>query len=80
LFYLKHPLTDLPDPQVTNYELGIVIPLATRAEADAAVAWERPARKYGPKDVPWVSSLSFCLISFFLFLSLLAVPTAGSSI
>ncbi|KAJ7261616.1 hypothetical protein C8J57DRAFT_1232472 [Mycena rebaudengoi] len=42
-----------PVINVTNYELGIVIPLATRAEADAAVAWERPARKYGPKDVPF---------------------------
>ncbi|KAJ7252820.1 hypothetical protein C8J57DRAFT_1519613 [Mycena rebaudengoi] len=42
---------------VTNYELGVVIPIATCAEADAAVAWERPARKYAPKDIPWYPPL-----------------------
>ncbi|KAJ7292235.1 tyrosyl-DNA phosphodiesterase-domain-containing protein [Mycena rebaudengoi] len=47
-----------PVVNVTNYELGVVIPLATRVEADAAVAWERPARKYGSKDVPWIQEES----------------------
>ncbi|KAJ7205869.1 hypothetical protein C8J57DRAFT_1484924, partial [Mycena rebaudengoi] len=42
-----------PVINATNYELGVVIPLGTRAEADAAVAWQRRARKYGPRDVSW---------------------------
>jgi hypothetical protein len=47
----------LPLVQVVNYELGIVLRLERPEDVDAAVAWERPTRKYIEGDVPWVSTL-----------------------
>jgi hypothetical protein len=36
----------IPLVQVVNYELGIVLRLERPEGVDAAVAWERPTRKY----------------------------------
>lgn len=42
--------------QVTNYELGVVLPLKDEAHANRIACWKRPARKYVlGEDVPWVS-------------------------
>ena len=42
--------------QVTNYELGIVLPLKSEEEIEGIACWERPAKKYViGKDEPWVS-------------------------
>jgi tyrosyl-DNA phosphodiesterase-1 len=49
--------TLIPLVQVVNYELGIVLRLERPEDVDAAVAWERPTRKYIEGDVPWVSTL-----------------------
>ncbi|EIN05149.1 phospholipase D/nuclease, partial [Punctularia strigosozonata HHB-11173 SS5] len=47
-----------PIMNITNYEIGIVLPLTSGKEADAIACWERPPRKYVPgKDVPWVRNL-----------------------
>ncbi|KAJ7744468.1 tyrosyl-DNA phosphodiesterase-domain-containing protein [Mycena maculata] len=47
-----------PVLNVTNYELGVVLRLETPADADAAVAWERPARRYARGDLPWIQDES----------------------
>ncbi|KAJ6614239.1 hypothetical protein B0H10DRAFT_2191622 [Mycena sp. CBHHK59/15] len=47
-----------PVVNVTNYELGVVLPLATRADADVAVAWVRPVRPYRAGDGPWIQEES----------------------
>ncbi|KAJ7459408.1 tyrosyl-DNA phosphodiesterase-domain-containing protein [Mycena galericulata] len=47
-----------PVLNVTNYELGVVLRLETPADADAAVAWERPARRYARGDIPWIQEES----------------------
>lgn len=42
--------------QITNYELGVIIPLDNAAQGDELACWKRPARQYViGKDVPWVS-------------------------
>jgi len=46
--------------QVTNYELGIVLPLRDEADVDRVVCYDRPPRRYGPRDRPWVSVLRQC--------------------
>ncbi|KAJ7336099.1 hypothetical protein DFH08DRAFT_813347 [Mycena albidolilacea] len=43
-----------PVLNVVNYELGIVLRLERPEDVDAAVAWERPTRKYIEGDVPWL--------------------------
>ncbi|KAK7055265.1 tyrosyl-DNA phosphodiesterase-domain-containing protein [Favolaschia claudopus] len=43
-----------PVLNVTNYELGVVLRLETAEDAAAAVAWEKPACKYGRGDLPWI--------------------------
>ncbi|KAJ6501369.1 hypothetical protein DFH09DRAFT_1202740 [Mycena vulgaris] len=43
-----------PVLNVVNYELGIVLRLERPEDVDAAVAWERPTRKYIEGDVPWI--------------------------
>ncbi|KAJ7907571.1 hypothetical protein B0H13DRAFT_691553 [Mycena leptocephala] len=47
-----------PVLNVTNYELGVVLRLETPEDAAAAVAWERPARRYGRGDLPWIQEES----------------------
>jgi hypothetical protein len=47
----------IPRVQVVNYELGVILRLERPEDVDAAVAWERPTRKYIEGDVPWVSTL-----------------------
>ncbi|KAJ3848765.1 tyrosyl-DNA phosphodiesterase-domain-containing protein [Lentinula lateritia] len=44
-----------PIMNIRNYELGIVLPLKDMAEVDKLACFERPPRKYGPDDSPWVS-------------------------
>lgn len=40
---------------MTNYELGIVFSLEDEADIDRVVCYQRPPRRYGSKDRPWVS-------------------------
>ena len=41
--------------QITNYELGILIPLHSQEEVDRVACWERPPQKYViGRDEPWV--------------------------
>ncbi|KAG9078650.1 hypothetical protein FRC06_008259, partial [Ceratobasidium sp. 370] len=43
-----------PIMNITNYELGIVMPLENVAQGDALACWKRPARAYvRGKDEPW---------------------------
>lgn len=42
--------------QVTNYELGVVIPLKSKQEADNVACFQRPPSKYQSSDLPWVSA------------------------
>ena len=44
--------------QITNYELGIVLPLYSKEEVENVSCFERPPKKYGDKDRPWVSMMS----------------------
>ena len=45
--------------QITNYELGILIPLHSQEEIDRVACWERPPQKYvSGRDEPWVSFTS----------------------
>ncbi|KAJ6460009.1 tyrosyl-DNA phosphodiesterase-domain-containing protein [Mycena sanguinolenta] len=47
-----------PVVTVANYELGVVLWLDTPEDVEQAVAWERPARRYGKGDVPWIQEES----------------------
>ncbi|KAF7340590.1 hypothetical protein MSAN_02130500 [Mycena sanguinolenta] len=47
-----------PVVTVANYELGVVLRLDTPADVDQVAAWERPARRYGKGDVPWIQEES----------------------
>ncbi|KAF7292580.1 hypothetical protein MIND_01155500 [Mycena indigotica] len=42
---------------ISNYELGVVLPLATAADVDRSVAWGRPARPYIKGDEPWIQPM-----------------------
>lgn len=60
--------------KITNYEIGIVFPLKDEAEANRVACFERPPRKYGVGDEPWVSNtlpdiprlITNCRFPFFL--------------
>ncbi|KAJ7483416.1 tyrosyl-DNA phosphodiesterase-domain-containing protein [Mycena latifolia] len=43
-----------PVLNINNFELGVVVPLATAEDLDKASAWERPPRKYTKADLPWI--------------------------
>ncbi len=46
--------------QITNYELGILLPLHSQEEADSVACWERPPQKYAiGRDGPWVRLSDF---------------------
>ncbi|KAH9017564.1 tyrosyl-DNA phosphodiesterase-domain-containing protein [Lactarius pseudohatsudake] len=47
-----------PVLNVTNYELGIVFPLRDEAEIDRVVCYERPPKRYGSRDRPWMQEES----------------------
>jgi len=47
-----------PILNVTNYELGIVLPLRDEADVDRVVCYERPPRRYGLRDRPWMQEES----------------------
>jgi len=44
--------------QITNYELGVVLPIIDVDQIERWTCWNRPARKYTKDDEPWVSSSS----------------------
>jgi tyrosyl-DNA phosphodiesterase 1 len=45
--------------QVTNFELGVLVPLRSEAELERVACWERPPRRYVlGKDEPWVRAPS----------------------
>ena len=47
--------------QVSNYELGVVVPVYDAKEADDIVCWERPPRSYESQgNQPWVSGGFLC--------------------
>lgn len=42
--------------QVSNYELGVIVPVYDAKEADSIVCWERPPKSYESQgDQPWVN-------------------------
>ncbi|KAI0350558.1 phospholipase D/nuclease [Trametes cingulata] len=48
-----------PILNVTNYELGIVLPLRSQEEVDRLTCWERPPPKYAlGRDEPWMQTES----------------------
>ncbi|VDC04263.1 unnamed protein product [Peniophora sp. CBMAI 1063] len=47
-----------PIINVTNYELGVVLPLRSREEADAYACYERPPKKYANGVLPWMQENS----------------------
>ncbi|KAI0262793.1 tyrosyl-DNA phosphodiesterase-domain-containing protein [Gloeopeniophorella convolvens] len=47
-----------PVLNVTNYELGVVFPLKDEAQLNRVVCYERPPKRYGPKDRPWIQEES----------------------
>ncbi|TFY63635.1 hypothetical protein EVJ58_g3136 [Rhodofomes roseus] len=48
-----------PTLNITNYELGILLPLHSEEEANRLTCWERPPRKYVlGRDDPWIQSES----------------------
>ena len=44
-----------PVLNVTNYELGVVFPIKDEEQLRSVQLWERPPRRYGKEDEPWVS-------------------------
>ena len=47
----------LANLQVSNYELGVIVPVYDAKEADDVVCWERPPKSYESRgDQPWVST------------------------
>ncbi|KAI5897696.1 phospholipase D/nuclease [Schizophyllum commune H4-8] len=47
-----------PVLNVTNYELGVVFPIKDEEQLKSVQLWERPPRRYGREDEPWVSGFS----------------------
>jgi len=47
-----------PTLNITNYELGILVPLTSPEMADEISCFERPPRKYSASDVPWMQEES----------------------
>jgi len=47
-----------PILDVTNYELGIVCSLKDEADIDRVMCYERPPRRYGARDRPWIQEES----------------------
>jgi len=56
--------------QVSNYELGVIVPVYDVKEADGIVCWERPPKCYETQgDQPWVgadASASYPILLTFL--------------
>ncbi|KAF8637115.1 hypothetical protein AX17_003019 [Amanita inopinata Kibby_2008] len=46
-----------PTLNISNYELGIVFPLKPE-QVDQIVCWEKPPKKYGSRDEPWIQEES----------------------
>lgn len=50
----------LVSTQITNFELGVLLPLRRKEDLDSVVCWEQPAKKYViGTDEPWVSSMPY---------------------
>ncbi|KAL1732021.1 hypothetical protein EV714DRAFT_248198 [Schizophyllum commune] len=43
-----------PVLNVTNYELGVVFPIKDEEQLRSVQLWERPPRRYGKEDEPWI--------------------------
>ncbi|TRM65778.1 tyrosyl-DNA phosphodiesterase-domain-containing protein [Schizophyllum amplum] len=43
-----------PVLNITNYELGVVFPIKDEAALRGVEVWERPPRRYGKEDDPWI--------------------------
>ncbi|RPD63488.1 phospholipase D/nuclease [Lentinus tigrinus ALCF2SS1-6] len=52
-----------PTLNITNYELGVVLPLHSQEEIDRVACWERPPEKYvSGRDEPWIQSESAAFV------------------
>ncbi|TFK84746.1 phospholipase D/nuclease [Polyporus arcularius HHB13444] len=52
-----------PTLNITNYELGVLIPLHSQEEIDRVACWERPPQKYvSGRDEPWIQSESAAFV------------------
>ncbi|KAK2460371.1 hypothetical protein APHAL10511_007536 [Amanita phalloides] len=47
-----------PILNISNYEIGVIFPLRDAQEIDPVACWERPPRKYGSRDEPWIQGES----------------------
>ncbi|GLB44401.1 putative tyrosyl-DNA phosphodiesterase [Lyophyllum shimeji] len=47
-----------PVLNISNFEIGIIFPLRDKEHADSISCFERPPRKYGPGDEPWMQEES----------------------
>jgi len=47
-----------PVLNISNYEIGVVFPLKDVQHVDRVACWERPPRKYGSRDEPWIQEES----------------------
>ncbi|KZT61887.1 phospholipase D/nuclease [Calocera cornea HHB12733] len=43
-----------PKLNISNFEMGIVLPIRDKKELERIVPWEQPPKRYGPNDVPWM--------------------------
>ena len=54
--------------KITNFEMGVILPLKSHAEVEAVSCWKRPARKYvDGVDRAWVSQYYFLQLLSYLF-------------
>ena len=57
---------------MSNYELGVIVPVYEAKEADDIVCWKRPPKSYETGgDLPWVGT-SLSIFRFLLLTSLLS--------
>jgi len=43
-----------PKLNISNFEMGIVLPIKDKKDLERLVPWEQPPKRYGPRDVPWI--------------------------
>lgn len=57
-------VSELTKPQVSNYELGVIVPVYDSKEAADIVCWESPPKSYESQgDQPWVG-IGFWVLYF----------------
>ncbi|CAH7687861.1 expressed protein [Phakopsora pachyrhizi] len=56
-FQSKKPSKDYTSIEISNWELGVVLPIVSESQIDETVPWKRPLKRYGhsgkDSQVPW---------------------------